>query len=43
MKIARQILANIAEQSVAPALVTYFEGVTKESFDNQLLFIQCIR
>ena len=43
MKAARQILAGIAEQSVTLALVSFFEDVKKDSLNNWLLFIQCIR
>ena len=42
-KTAGQVLADIAELTVTPALVTYFEGVKKDAFSSQLLFSQCIR
>ena len=42
-KTAGEILADIAEQTVTPALVTYFEGVKKDTCSSLLLFIHCIR
>ena len=43
MKTAGQVLTDIAEETVTPALVTYFEGVEKDTFTSLLLFSQCIR
>ena len=42
MKTARQILANIAEQTVTLALATQFEGVKIDIHGGLLLLIQCI-
>ena len=36
-------MADIAEQTVRPALVTYFEGVIKDTCGSLLLCSQCIR
>ena len=42
-KTAGQVLADIAEQTVTPALVTYFKGVKTDACSSLLLFSQCIR
>ena len=41
-KTTRQILVDVAEQTVTPAVVTFFEGVEIDICDSLLLFIQCI-
>ena len=43
MKAARQILMDIAEQTVTPALATHAEGVKISMCTSLLLFMQCIR
>ena len=42
-KTAGQVLADIAEQTVTPVLVTYFEGVKTDVCSSLLLFSQRIR
>ena len=42
-KTAGQVLADIAEQTVTPVLVTCFEGVKTDHCSSLLLFSQCIR
>ena len=42
MKIAGQVLADIAEQTVTPVLATYFEGAKTDGCSSLLLFSQCI-
>ena len=42
-KTAGQILTDIAEQAVTPALATQFKGVKIDIFGSLLLFIQCVR
>ena len=39
MKTVRQIVADIAEQAFAPALVTYFKGIKIDICCSLLLFI----
>ena len=39
-KTAGQVLADIAEQTVTPALVTYFERVKTDACSSLLLFSQ---
>ena len=40
-KTARKILADIAKQTIPPALVTYFEGAEKDMCGSLLLISQC--
>ena len=42
-KTARQILADIPEQTVTPTLITYYESVITDICGSLLLFIQCTR
>ena len=42
-KTAGQVLADIAEQTVTPVLVTYFEGAKLDACSSLLLFGHCIR
>ena len=42
-KTAEQALADIAEQTVTPTIVTYFERVKKDSCSSVQLFVQRIR
>ena len=36
-----QILADVAEQSITPALATYFENKKKDKFDNNC-YLSCV-